>query len=134
MTPLEGDARPRPKSAQLARGTRRYRRKVASPKQWQAIIAAKIGPCRACVIPYYNGSDWSLVEFHHVVSRQDGGDDLADNIVPVHRSCHANITARAPAATRRLLASLTDAEYAYMIDRGGESYPERAYGLRYTRP
>ena len=40
------DAKPYTKSQQLARGAKRYRRKVASPKQWQAIIAAKVGPCR----------------------------------------------------------------------------------------
>jgi hypothetical protein len=34
---------------------------------------------------------------------------------------------------RLLLDNLTDAEYAYMIERGGENYPERAYGLRYRR-
>jgi hypothetical protein len=30
--------------------------------------------------------------------------------------------------------NLTDAEYAYMIERGGENYPERAYGLRSSPP
>ena len=44
-------ADPYPKSRQLARGERRYRRKVASAKQWQAIMAAKIGPCRVCCDP-----------------------------------------------------------------------------------
>jgi len=39
---------PYPKSAQLARQEKRYRRKVASPKMWARIAAEKQGPCRAC--------------------------------------------------------------------------------------
>jgi len=132
--PLDGDAKPRPKSASLARGQRRYRRKVASPKQWQAIIAAKQGPCRVCVTLTSNGHDTGLVQFHHLVSREDGGDDMADNIVPLHAPCHDRVTRRGSLAGRALLASLSDAEYAYLIERGGEDYPERAYGVQYTRP
>lgn len=133
MNPLEGDAKPRPKSAQLARGQRRYRRTVASPRQWQAIIAAKQGPCRACVNVQRNGCDTGRIEFHHVVARADGGDDVGDNIVPLHGECHYRITKRVHLVSRRMLESLTDAEYAYMVERGGEDYAERAYGVRYAR-
>lgn len=132
--PLEGDAKPRPKSAQLARGQRRYRRKVAGPKQWQAIIAAKQGPCRVCVNPRGNGHDVANVQLHHVVSREDFGDDVADNIVPIHEDCHALVTRRAFGACFALLVSLSDAEYAYAVTKAGEDYFERAYGVRYTRP
>jgi hypothetical protein len=131
--PLDGPPLPRPKSAQLARGQRRYRRKVASPKQWQAIIAAKIGPCRVCCDPCANGRMYGRVQFHHVVARNHGGDDTADNIVPLCRACHFFITARRPSDCRRLVECLTDAEYAYMIQRGGEDYAERAYGIEYRR-
>lgn len=93
---MNGDAMPRPKSAQLARGQRRYRRHVASPKQWQALQAAA-------------------------------------NLVPLCPSCHDLVTRRNSIECRLLLDNLTDAEYAYMIERGGEQYPERAYGLRYAR-
>jgi hypothetical protein len=119
----------------LARGQRRYRRKVASPKQWQAIIAAKQGPCRVCVNIGSNGHDWGVVEFHHIVSRGHGGDDVAENIIPLHRICHEGLhmAARGAPGTRAVLESLSDAEYAYMIQRGGESYPERAYGVVYSR-
>jgi 5-methylcytosine-specific restriction endonuclease McrA len=131
--PLDGDAMPRPKSAQLARGMRRYRRKVASPKQWQAIIGAKIGPCRVCLDPASNGRLHGHVQFHHLVSREDHGDDTADNIVPLCPACHSLVTRRMRVECTLLLQNLTDAEYAYMFERGGENYPERAYGLRYTR-
>jgi hypothetical protein len=87
-----------PKSKQLARGERRYRRKVASPKQWQAIMAAKMGPCRVCEA---DGVPWHPdygVAYHHLVSRQDGGDDVARNIVPVCFGHHDAITRRVPLA------------------------------------
>ncbi len=124
---------PYSKSRQLARGQRRYRRKVASPKQWQAISAAKAGPCRVCCDPASNGSQFSKIQLHHVVSREDHGDDVADNLAPLCPDDHGRVTRREPEACRNLLAALTDAEYAYMIERGGENYPERAYGLTYTR-
>ena len=127
---------PYPKEKQLARGERRYRRKVASPKQWQAIIQAKRGPCRVC--GYGGRPDYELFmyggrEYHHIVSRAHGGDDVADNIVPTHQSCHADVTRRFRPAVEALLGNLTDAEYAYMIERGGEDSPERAYGIEYSR-
>jgi hypothetical protein len=131
--PLDGPPLPRPKSAQLARGQRRYRRKVASPKQWQAIIAAKIGPCRVCCEPGMNGSGFPKVQFHHIVSRTDNGDDVADNIAPLCPVCHEGVTVRMGGCCLALLASLTNAEYAYMIQRGGEDYAERAYGIEYQR-
>jgi hypothetical protein len=133
MMPLDGEAMPRPKAVQLARGQRRYRRKVASPKQWQAIIAAKIGPCRVCCDPGRNGSAFGKIQLHHIVSRAHGGDDVGDNIVPVCPACHEQLTRRNVVDCEAVLASLTDAEYAYMIERGGESYPERAYGIEYRR-
>ena len=120
---------PHGKDAQLARGQRRYRRKVASPKQWQAIIAGKGTMCRLA-------GEWAqcgAVEYHHLVSRQDGGDDVPDNIVPLCGHCHRMVTAREGEHCRSLLSNLTDGEYAYMIDKGGEDYPERAYGIVYAR-
>lgn len=133
MPPLDGGAKPHPKPA--PRANRRYRRKVASPKQWQAIIAAKTGPCRACVNVAYNGSDWSKIDFHHVVPRSSPwfGDDTEDNMVPLHRWCHDLVESRTPFATRRMVESLTDAEYAYAVERGGEQVFERVYGIEYRR-
>jgi hypothetical protein len=123
------DVTPFPKSKQLARGERRYRRKVASPKQWAALWAAKRGPCRVCTAYSFD----SVIDPHHLVFREDRGDDVPDNIVPLCRGCHEALHRRAPAIARLLLSRLSDAEYAYMIDRGGEDYPERAYGIVYAR-
>lgn len=124
-------AEPFPKSKQLARGERRYRRKVASPKQWQAIQAAKIAACRICHV----GSRESFLplELHHLVPRDFGGDDLADNVVPLCHECHWRVTNRQQPAVRTLLSSLSDAEYAYAVGKLGEQVWERVYGVTYAR-
>jgi hypothetical protein len=121
---------PFPKSVQLARGERRYRRKVAGPKQWQALSAQKMGPCRVC---WSHRAGATFMQLHHLVSREDHGDDVADNLVPVCGECHDAVTRRVETICRLLLTRLSDAEYAYMIQRGGEDYPERAYGIVYGR-
>jgi 5-methylcytosine-specific restriction endonuclease McrA len=126
---------PDPKSRSLARGTRRYRRKVASPKQWQAIIAAKIGPCRVCMVPRLNGGSSAHepypVSFHHVVPKSLGGDDIEDNVVPLcgdgTRGCHGKVESHDPSALLQLCAGLTDAEYAYVIGKLGEDAPARLF-------
>ena len=119
---------PFPKSVQLARGPKRYRRKVASAKQWERIWSEKRGPCRACSFRAA-----AAIDPHHLVFREHGGDDVAANIVPICRSCHEALHNRAPAISRLLLTRLSDAEYAYMVERGGEDYAERVYGIEYQR-
>ena len=96
------EAKPYSKAQQLARGERRYRRKVASPKQW-------------------------------LIPRDFGGDDVADNIVPLCQHDHDMVTRREPEHVRALLSSLSDAEYAYAVGKAGEDWAERIYGLRYSR-
>ena len=120
---------PYPKEKQLARGQKRYRRKVASGKRWQQLWDEKRGPCRIC-----GDTVSSLMELHHLVFRSHFGDDTADNLVPLCHGCHCAITLRrSEAAAKRLMLSLSDAEYSYMVQRGGEDYPERAYGIEYAR-
>jgi 5-methylcytosine-specific restriction endonuclease McrA len=126
---VSGD--PFPKSSQLARGTRRYRRKVASPKQWQAIIAAKRGPCRVCDLT--SGALRGPIEYHHLVERDAPhfGDDVADNIVPLHQVCHGTVTSRLPSALRKLADSLTHSEYAYVTEKLGDDQAMfRLFGVR----
>jgi hypothetical protein len=105
----------------------------ASRKQWEKIVQEKAGPCRVCTIPRENGHGFPVIEFHHIVSRGDRGDDVPDNIAPLCHPHHMEVTLRNPAVSALFLAALTDAEYAYMIMRGGEDYPERAYGIEYRR-
>ena len=125
---MSGD--PYSKSRQLARGERRYRRKVASPKQWQAIRAEKCsGHCRICNIAAPAGG----LDSHHLVARDRFGDDVPANIIGLCRDCHRGVELREPAHCRLLLTRLADAEYAYMVERGGEDYAERVYGVEYER-
>ncbi len=124
MVAVSGD--PFPKSSQLARGERRYRRKVASPKQWQAINAAKLTGCRICGVR-------KPIEAHHLVPRDRHGDDVADNIVPLCPGCHHEVEAREPQACLRLVMMLSDAEYAYAVEKAGEPVWESVYGITYTR-
>ena len=126
--PSMPDVTPDPKSRALTRGRPKYRRIVAGPKRWQQICDEKLGPCRVCGDQGANGR-----QLHHLVSRQDGGDDVPDNIVPLCPLDHAKVTQRDSGVALVLMLSLTDAEYAYLIERGGENYPERAYGLEYQR-
>jgi 5-methylcytosine-specific restriction endonuclease McrA len=121
---------PDPKSRTLARGERRYRRKVASPKQWQAIIEAKRGPCRCC--NNRPGLLGLVIEYHHLVSREDHGDDVAANIVPLCSVCHGLVTRRNPLAREVLAAHLTDAEYAYVVGKLGEGGMARLFGVGRT--
>ena len=125
---MSGD--PYPKSAQLHRPAKRYRRKVASPKQWQAIRAEKCsGHCRVCRIgPPVDGHD-----SHHLVPRDWHGDDVPENIIGLCCDCHRGVELREPAHVRLMLTRLSDAEYAYAIQRGGEAFFERCYGIEYER-
>ena len=124
-------AEPFPKSRQLARGERRYRRKVASPKQWQAIIAAKQGPCRVCeaLVGAFTLPPEG-VEYHHVVSRAQGGDDVGDNIVPLCSLCHGDVTRRFQPSLGVLAVSLSEAERAYVVGKLGPDGMRRLFGAR----
>jgi 5-methylcytosine-specific restriction endonuclease McrA len=115
---------PYPKSRQLGRGQRRYRRKVASPKQWAAIRAEKIDgkPCRIHGVQVY------MEQAHHLVPRSRGGDDVADNIVPLCLNCHHRVTSNETLALRMLAESVTDAERAYVVGKLGPNGMERLFG------
>ncbi len=127
---MSGD--PFPKSSQLARGERRYRRKVASPKQWQAIRAAKCRECRVCGANHvHNGG--AVIDSHHLVPRDQHGDDVRHNIVGLCNVCHRRVEHRKHDVCRTMLERLTDAEYAYAVDKLGEGVFERVYGITYTR-
>lgn len=129
--PTDGPAKPDPKARQLARGPRRYRRKVASPKQWQAIQDAKCsGNCRICSIAAPAGGH----DPHHLVPRDQFGDDVPENIIGLCRACHEGVELREPAHCRLMLTRLADDEYAYALKRGdGPAFFERCYGIEYQR-
>ena len=148
LTGPHSAAQPYTKEMQLGGTPKRYRRTIAGRKRWEAIIADKAGPCRICGNGE-NGRVESRITFHHVVPRSSPwfGDDVPDNLVPVCLGCHDLIERRGEImlggrrgiARRRhpiaveLVVSLTDAEYAYAIQRGGEAFWERCYGITYSR-
>ena len=106
---------PFPKSAQLARGQKRYRRKVASNKRWQQLQDEKIGPCRICTDPGTNGSVHGKIQLHHIVPRDQGGDDVAENLVPLCPDCHGKVTRLDASFIVALELSLTPEERAYAL-------------------
>lgn len=118
---------PDQKERTLEAPRKRYRRKVASAKQWERILAAKMGPCRVCFARLAHADP------HHLVFREHGGGDLEDNIVPLCRADHDAVHRRCGPIARLLLSHLSDAEYAYLVTYGGEDYAARAYGVAYTR-
>ena len=137
---------PFPKTLQLGDGRpRRYRRKVADARGWQRLRTIKGGPCRVC-----GEGNAETCDLHHVVPRSSPwfGDDVPDNLVPLCRACHELVERRGDVWTGRgrrghaprkhpaaveLVVSLSDAEYAYAVERGGEAFWERHYGIRYSR-
>lgn len=87
------------------------RRIVASKAEWEAIAQAKQGPCRICRRVESNGSVHSTIELHHLIRRSQGGDDVAENIVPLCGNCHRKLHAALwPVSMLRL----TRAEIDYM--------------------
>lgn len=97
------EVQPFSKETQLARQTKRYHRKVASPKRWEGIAAAKQGPCRVCGKAAPN-------ELHHLIPRSQGGSDTESNMVPMCK----------PGPGTKLAKSLED-------------FFERRLGVRYER-
>lgn len=120
------DVTPFTKEQQLSRKQRRYHRKTASAQGWQRIADAKQGPCRVCNAPPPN-------ELHHLIARSQGGGDLEDNIAPLCQEHHAAIENRDALDGKRLAESLTDAEYAYVVNTFGEDFFERRLGIGYVR-
>jgi 5-methylcytosine-specific restriction endonuclease McrA len=124
--PLDGDAMPLPKEAQLARGDRRPKRVRASKARWEQIAEKKQGPCRVCQGRPPN-------QLHHLVPRSQGGSDTEANIVPLCADCHRRVTGYDRAACALLRVSLTDLEYAYATETLGEGRFEARYPVAYER-
>ena len=133
--PTSGDAIPDPKARTLTRGSKRYRRKVASPKQWAKIAAEKLGPCRICGEQGNNGRLHGKIHLHHIVPRGAPwfGEDVPENIAPLCPFDHDLVTRRDKGACVVFVMCLADDEYAYAVERGGEAFWERAYGVEYRR-
>jgi 5-methylcytosine-specific restriction endonuclease McrA len=127
--PVLVSGEPDPKSRSLARGERRRFRHKATKDEWARIVKQKVGPCRVCCDPISNGHGFPVVEFHHLVSRAQGGDDVADNVIPLCNPCHEQVTRRNPVDLGCIRVSMTDGEYAYVVGKLGEGGMERLFGV-----
>ena len=98
---------------------------VATREEWQAICDLKDGPCRAGT-----GSHW--VDYAHLVSRGQRGDDVLDNIVPVGHEAHMLYHDRGKGwehVAHMIRETLRAPELAYVIGKKGwdwldEHYPD----------
>jgi 5-methylcytosine-specific restriction endonuclease McrA len=106
------------------RGWRTRGRKMATREEWTTLRAAKLGPCRICETLV------GPMEFHHLVPRSQGGDDVADNLVPLCAACHGGVTRRFQPDRFDLAANLTDGEYAYIVGKLGPDALWRLFGVR----
>jgi 5-methylcytosine-specific restriction endonuclease McrA len=101
---------------------KKYRRKVASPKRWAAILDAKVSECRAC-----GGRE--QLDAHHIVRKGSPffGDDTESNVIGLCRACHDDFH-RGDKKVRKILRyRFTDEETAYATQRGGETYLDERY-------
>lgn len=96
-------------------------RHVATRTEWEQLRALKLnGPCRGC-----GGAPDQL---HHCVPRGVGGDDEADNLIPVCYVCHdAHHAANNEAVTASIRASFTPAELWYMWTVKSKAWVDRVY-------
>lgn len=116
----------------------------ATPKEWEAIRAEKLGPCRVCGKPnavgltVYPAKHWNASglesTLHHIIPKSLGGDDVADGVAPACGSgttgCHGLIENRDPWACTLFGANLTVSERAYVIRKKGTDFAVRYYGMR----
>ena len=103
------DVNPYTKERQLASERGRTLRHKASRTEWIKLAREKDAPCRICGHP--------VIELHHLIRRSRGGDDVADNLVPLCLLCHGELHRDDGSTARRLMARLTDHERRYMAAR-----------------
>src|SRR3990167_4938624 len=98
-------------------------RHVATREEWQAFGDLKDGPCRIG-----SGSHW--VDHAHLVSRAQGGDDVADNIIPLGHEAHMLYHDHGKVwehVAHMIRASLTPAEKAYILRKKGQDWLDEHY-------
>lgn len=117
------------------------RRVKADQNEWVQLRNRKLGPCRCCgkhmlaVYPAYPWNESGLESsLHHVVPKSLGGDDVAENLVPLCGSgttgCHGLVEARDPWACTLLGERLTSVERDYALAKKGSDWLQRYYGKK----
>lgn len=124
--PLDGAPKPYPKAAQVP--AKKQRRTDASPARKAEIREKKCAACRLC------GATVG-VNAHHLIPRSLGGLWTESNIVGLCGSgttgCHGSVEARHNDSLVRLRERLTDAEYAYVVEKAGEGFLQRHYPVEF---
>jgi len=95
------------------------RRIRVSPREWNRLHDEKGGPCRLCGDRKY--------ELHHLVGRDLGGDDVADNLVPLCRAHHGEVQELKEVASSALGRLLTPEERSYVMLTKGQAFLGRYY-------
>jgi 5-methylcytosine-specific restriction endonuclease McrA len=109
------------------RGEKRTRRIVDRVPILRKLLSDR--ECRLCGRPAGSG--------HHLIKRSHGGDDVADNVIPLCGSgttgCHGKVEDWDPNARLALGARLTDDEIRYVLTKlgrgGGEAFLFNQYRL-----
>lgn len=65
--------------------------KLIDSKFRSAIVKKYLHKCPHCGEPLNNGEP---IEFHHIIPKSSGGKYTIENIQPLHRVCHQQITYR----------------------------------------
>lgn len=114
-------------------------RKVASATELAEIRAEKLGPCLVCM--YLGVRQEYASTLHHVVPRDRGGDDVADNMVSAcgHGTVghHGGIEAHDTETCRLFAAALQQFDpdaYVYALEHLGEDGFLRLYHVEFERP
>jgi hypothetical protein len=100
-------------------------RQKASQADWDTVRADKLVNrlCRVCMGP--------ATSLHHMVPRSLGGDDVADNLVPLcgtgTTGCHGLVEARNPVACGMLRDSLSVLELQYVVFRKSLAFLDSYY-------
>lgn len=90
----------------------------------------KLGPCRGCGC----GTTELGISLHHLVPKSLGGDDVADNVIPLcgHGTlgCHGAVEDHPRGweeIAGRIRASLTKAEIGYVVLKKSRDFLDRYY-------
>ena len=98
---------------------------VATREEWTEITRVKFGLCRA-------GSADRTLDYAHLVSRAQRGDDTADNIIPLGHEAHMLYHDHGKGwehVAHQIRASLTPDELAYVLRKKGQDWLDEHYGL-----
>ena len=104
--------------------------RIVDRKAFAEFYAEHVGlPCQICG----RYGRWLLdgMSIHHILSRGQGGDDVAENFAWLcgHGTvgCHGDVEARRNGARERLRAAMTSEQIAYVTQKKGGAWLARHY-------